>query len=403
MPMSSLHPITGIVLMDEGACDDVVTFDQWIDSLPDKKFLVILCCCVDPTIPSIVALQHKSNVTVYFDYTSFGCQVAPGTLSHKAIAPVGGNKLPVAPGTYDNGGAPVIAYPIPLNDVSAYFSEDIFINTHLITPGSTTHTIYVQQLTATDELTKDLKKVCGADNIIYQTTTNGLQGGNHFMIDNHLLVGSSYLNGLSPAAADTVIRHLYALAGPLQLTIDFIDVQDPAGLLYHLDLMFSCTGMDTHGIVQFFVGQVPAYELSGTAGGPYVAGVQAALDTFAVRLVPVLDGYYPGSYHINRVPLYVGPEFIASGLNGIVDYTGGTLRYYFPSVNMSSVTAQAPVAGMLTADVSMMARVQSDALSVFQTVLGPAHVIPYNVPSHLVIEMSSQSLHCTMGIVSRTD
>jgi hypothetical protein len=169
--------------------------------------------------------------------------------------------------------------------------------------------------------------------------------------------------------------------------------------------MFTCTGMDTHGIYQFFIGQVPEYELDGAGDDLYTAtaGVQAALDTFAVRLVPVLDGYYPGSYHINRVPLYVGPEFIASGLNGIVDYTGGTLRYYFPSVNMSSVTAQAPVAGMLTADVSMMARVQSDALSVFQTVLGPGHVIPYSVPSHLVIEMSSQSLHCTMGIVSRTD
>ena len=465
--MSSVAPITGIVLLDAYACEDVPVFGQWIDSLPGKKFLVILKCCQDKTAPAIAALRARPNVTIYFDESGIICQgitaaaamvaqqghsnAPPPPAPSPAPAPAGDKKKTAAHDLkYEKAS---VAFSAPLkpktNTKDAQqktkqtnlslnaalsmvhtmmhipFPAAIFAGTqisrpddeHIYIAGFPTdliagtlrtqgtriiHTVYVQDLDPTPELTADLKAICSADSIVYLGGRHVLEGGNHFMIDNHLFVGNSFMHNLpltNKPMADSILYALYGVDTTSGMTIDYVDVPDQNNLLYHLDLMFACTGADHQGQYQFFTAYVPADQT--TEGGAPVATIGRHLDLFTRQLTPLLDRYFKDHYTITRVPVYVPTslQFVMSPLNGVMDYANDAPRFYFPMVDLSD--PDLTKSGLTADDFRRMNALQHTALGIFQTSLGPDNVVPLPVPGKLIIYLGSQSLHCTMAAVGR--
>jgi hypothetical protein len=396
--LSSVAPISNIILMDEGACENVPLFSQWIDSLPRKQYLVILQCCINPDNADIKALRRKKNVTLYFDSTDcastpikqvpqmLAVMHRPG-LSRISLEPIIGNWSAVLTGAHTE---------------AAIYTEDLFACTTGLAGFSTTgKTIYVQNITGSDELTGDLKSICGASDVVYLGPLSILQGGNHFMIDNHLIVGNTFVNDLpltAPHTADSLLRAVYHLDP--SVTIDFMGTSVHEELLYHLDLQLACTGPDSAGgMYKFFIAQLPLAAI--TPGDTTDDAIMLGLDTFAVRMASILDRYYPARYRIIRVPIFTtGSQFVLSPLNGVVDNINHRPMYYFPMVGLDSTTI-ITLTGYSAAQFHMMAKTQTDALRIFQAELGSDHVRCLPVPSSMSIMLGSQSLHCTMAVVGR--
>ena len=465
--MSSVAPITGIVLLDAFACEDVPLFGQWIDSLPGKKFLVILKCCQNKAAPTIAALRARPNVTIYFDESGMACQAI--TAAAAMIGQQAPNNAPPPPPPPPSPAPAGVKKKTTANDLKyekaaitlpaqlkskttakdaqqktkqtttsfnaalnmahtmmhTPFQTAIFAGTqvslpdneHIYIAGFPTdliagtlrtegtvvrHTVYVQDLDSTPELTADLKAICSADSIVYLGGRHVLEGGNHFMIANHLFVGNSFIHNLpltNKPMADSILYALYGLDTTSGMTIDYVDVPDQHNLLYHLDLIFTCTGADDHGMYQFFTGRVPDDQIA--AGGAEVDTIAHHLDLFTRQLTPLLDRYFKGHYTITRVPVYVDRtlQFVMSPLNGVMDYADNAPVFYFPMLDLSD--PDLTKSGLTPDDFRRMNAVQQDALGIFQKGLGHDHVIPLPVPGKLIIYLGSQSLHCTMATVGR--